>query len=559
MTATSTSNMTEAQQQDLPQMESDMSSPLPAAEVRTNQEDPYQFKDTSASPPTSSYEEHLADITDSRQRRIISSNQLLNALHKFGFALTGYSVEKIGITPLPEHERTQTAWWSVGTLWFSANFNVLSFSAGTLAPQLGLGMYGALFTILGFCFLCSIPPAYITTWGPKLGLRQMVQTRYSWGFFPTSLICLLSGASMIGYCILNSILGGQTLSAVASSNASGTSSLTPTVGIVVVAVVSLLLSFAGIKFLHWTERWVWLPTLIAYITLIGAAGSGPQGLHLPAGPDPSTPRAVLAMGAVIAGFLLSYSPLVSDVSHYLHPKTSSSNLFLATFCGYFFSSTPIIMLGAAFAISAQDIPEWEQALGASNGALFNLIMADDPDYSTALRGFGKFLTVILALSTIPNITNTFYSFGLTFQTMLPFLAPFPRFIWPILATAIVLPLGIVGASHFYQTLTNFTAVLGYWAALFNAVLLVEHLILRRARFESYDRTAWNDRRRLPIGAAALTSAVLSLGLLVPSIDQVWFTGPIAERSGDLAFELGFVTCAVLYAPLRLLEKTWTGR
>lgn len=144
-------------------------------------------------------------------------------------------------------------------------------------------------------------------------------------------------------------------------------------------------------------------------------------------------------------------------------------------------------------------------------------------------------------------------------TMLPFLTPFPRFIWPILATAIVLPLSIVGASHFYTTLSNFTAVIGYVSSMFVGVILADHLIIRRGDFSTYDRAIWNDWRRLPPGAAALLSAVLSVGLLVPCIDQVWFLGPIAEKTGDLGFEVTFVICFLVYPPLRLVEKRIFGR
>jgi len=52
-------------------------------------------------------------------------------------------------------------------------------------------MKGALLTILFFCMLCSLAPAYFCTFGPKLGMRQMVHTRFSWGFGGASLIALL--------------------------------------------------------------------------------------------------------------------------------------------------------------------------------------------------------------------------------------------------------------------------------------------------------------------------------------------------------------------------------
>lgn len=278
-------------------------------------------------------------------------------------------------------------------------------------------------------------------------------------------------------------------------------------------------------------------------------------MHIPANEPPVTARAVLGMGAIVAGYLVSWSPLASDVTHYLSPQVPSYKIFWSVFLGFFFSTAPIMMLGAAFAVSALDNEAWTSALSTSNGALFDVVLSGPG----GVGNFGRFLTTLLALSAMGNIAATLYSFGLTFQTLLPFLSYVPRFVWPILATAIALPLAIVGANSFYSTLSNFTAVLGYWASLFVAVVLMEHLVIRRRQFERYDVSAWNDWRRLPPGLAALASALVSLGLIIPSMDQLWFTGPIAERSGDLGFELGFVLCALVYVPLRLVERHLFGR
>jgi purine-cytosine permease-like protein len=306
---------------------------------------------------------------------------------------------------------------------------------------------------------------------------------------------------------------------------------------------------------HLFERWIWAPVLVCFVILIGIAGTGSQGLHIPSNEPPLSARAVLGMGAIVAGYLVSWSPLASDVTHYLSPQVSSHKIFWSVFLGFFLSTAPFMMLGAAFSVSAMDNESWSTALSTSNGALFNLVLSGPG----GAGNFGRFVTTILALSAIGNIAATLYSFGLTLQTLIPFLAYIPRFVWPAVATAITLPLAIVGASHFYTTLSNFTAVLGYWASLFVAVVLMEHVVIRKRQFDLYDPSAWNDWKRLPPGLAALTSAILSIGLIVPSMDQVWFSGPIATHSGDLGFEFGFIICALLFIPLRLLEKHVFGR
>jgi hypothetical protein len=62
-----------------------------------------------------------------------------------------------------------------------------------------------------------------------------------------------------------------------------------------------------------------------------------------------------------------------------------------------------------------------------------------------------------------------------------------------------------------------------------------------------------------MGWAAMGASVGCLGLVVPCMYQIWFTGPIAERTGDLGFEVALVLSAGLYVPLRCLEKRVCGR
>ena len=140
-------------------------------------------------------------------------------------------------------------------------------------------------------------------------------------------------------------------------------------------------------------------------------------------------------------------------------------------------------------------------------------------------------------------------------------------------------LSIVGQHKFYATLSNFLGIIGYWAGeipsfsshrstdLFMSIMIigalvsvvcVEHLYFRRGSFARYDLQSWNVPSQLPLGAAALGSCILSLAFVIPSMSQVWYTGPIARKTGDIGFEMAATATALLYIPLRRLEKYWRG-
>ena len=138
-------------------------------------------------------------------------------------------------------------------------------------------------------------------------------------------------------------------------------------------------------------------------------------------------------------------------------------------------------------------------------------------------------------------------------------------------------LAIVGQHKFNATLSNFLGIIGYYAGNFRAsrtsyngltsgasigtwvsAVCVEHLYFRKGNFAHYEIQSWNVPSQLPPGAAALGATALSFALVIPSMNQVWYTGPIAHKTGDIGFEVAMVATALLYVPLRHLEKRWRG-
>jgi purine-cytosine permease-like protein len=113
-------------------------------------------------------------------------------------------------------------------------------------------------------------------------------------------------ASLISFCLINAIVGGQALVA-----ASRDFDLSLTAGIVVVAIVSLALSFLGYRALHVFARIIWVPVLVAFVILAVCAGID-GGLSTRADLGPSTTANMLSFAAIILGWTISYSPVASD-------------------------------------------------------------------------------------------------------------------------------------------------------------------------------------------------------------------------------------------------------
>lgn len=116
-----------------------------------------------------------------------------------------------------------------------------------------------------------------------------------------------------------------------------------------------------------------------------------------------------------------------------------------------------------------------------------------------------------------------------------------------------IPLAMVGAHRYYTSLISFTGVIGYWAAAWASIVLTEHLVFRKS-YAAYDTASWETPSALPTGLAALAAFACSFALIVPSMNQVWFAGPIGKTAGDVGFEVAFCLAGLLYAVFRPLEK-----
>ncbi|KAG8701723.1 hypothetical protein FRC08_003929 [Ceratobasidium sp. 394] len=492
--------------------------------------------------------EHIAPYVEERQaREAKDTTSLWGKIAAFTIRLSQYGVETRGVVPTPPEARNDKRFWNLLFLWISANFNILAFSTGSLGPAIfALGLKESLLVILFINMLSAMLPAYFSTFGPRLGMRQMIVSRYSFGYYGSIIPSILNLITFMGFLILNLILGGETLAAVSGSAAGHGGGLSWDVGIAIVSVIALLVTFCGYKVLYTYERFAWIPIVMVYLTALGCGGK--HLTNIPP-PIPASSVTVLCFAASIAGYMISWATLASDYTIYLDKTASNAKVFAFAYSGFFFPNVICEMVGASFAIAmnAPGNENWLVGYSVNNvGGLLDEVMRP-------AGGFGKFCIVLLALSCIAASSQCMYSFCVSFQCVAPFFARVPRYIYSIIAIAIAIPLAMVGAHRYYTSLISFTGVIGYWAAAWASIVLVEHLVFRK-NHTSYDGAAWEDASRLPLGIAALGSFALSFALIVPSMNQVWFAGPIGKTAGDIGFEVAFCLAGLLYAVLRPLEK-----
>ncbi|CEN61062.1 hypothetical protein ASPCAL07729 [Aspergillus calidoustus] len=458
--------------------------------------------------------------------------------------ITNWGIELRGVAPIPLEERTDSRFINVFFVWFTLSTNLLPIITGMVGTfVMGMSLRDASLVILFFNMLCTVPPAYFSTFGSRTGLRQMLHARFTFGYWLVSIIVLLNLCTIAGFGVVSSVLGGSTLAAVSNG------SIDDTAGIVVIGICGMVVSFGGYRFLHQYERYCWLFALVAIVIATGVGGSK---LSHQTPTEPPTAATVLSFGGVIAGFLIPWAGMAADFSVYCTPTVSTTRIFTYTYLGLFLPTVPLMTLGAAIGATTPSVPSWSAGydLYGVGGVLEAMLQP--------AGGFGKFVSVLLSFSLLGNLAASMYSISLNFQLLLPFFVRVPRFVWSVIYTAILIPVSVVAAKSFFTNLENFLYVIAYWSAAFVSVVLVEHFLFRGGDCTRYKPSNWDRAKSLPSGVAAIGAMALSFGLVVPCMGQVWFTGPIAETTGDIGFEVALVLAGILYVPLRWLERRVWG-
>src|SRR2546428_10189155 len=123
-------------------------------------------------------------------------------------------IEKRGIERVSPHKRTHVRIFDNCTLWLSTNLVVPTVALGALASSIfGLGFWDGILAIIVFNILGTLPVAFFSTLGPKLGLRQMTISRFSFGWAGAIVMALINVTASIGWCAVNVIVGGQLVEA----------------------------------------------------------------------------------------------------------------------------------------------------------------------------------------------------------------------------------------------------------------------------------------------------------------------------------------------------------
>ncbi|KAJ5292023.1 nucleoside transporter [Penicillium angulare] len=462
-------------------------------------------------------------------------------------------IESEAITRKRPEEKRKVHWveeLSMALLWASGTMNTSCFATGFLGWEFGLTLKQSILLTIFASMIASCLTGFCATFGAATGLRQISVSRYSFGWWPNKLVAILNGIQQLGWAAVSCITGGLALTAVSDGHVS------LILGIVILAVVALLISFVGLNAILIYERYAWFVFFIIFMIIFGQTGKYADNTSPPTVSGLTFSGACLNLFAVVYGSSASWCTMASD--YYVHYPTNVNRVkvFLMTTFGICIPTSIGMVAGCVVASALNNKPEWADTYDNQGvGYLIQEMLYP--------HGFAKFLLTLLVLSGINVNVISIYSSAISFQQISRPFARIPRFIWTLFCFALILALSIGGRQKLNTYLQDFLSLLGYWCTSYAVILFEEHYIFRKGRYENYDLEGWNDPSRLPLGIGAGVAFGLGIVAWVMGMDETWFVGPLAkligDAGGDVANQFTFVVTALTYIPARYLEMKYVGR
>ncbi len=440
------------------------------------------------------------------------------------------AVEPGGIEHIPLAERHGSPYQQFLT-WVSPNMEFATIFVGVI----GVAFFGASFwaAALGIVVGTAMGAAsqgILASWGPRLGVPQMVQGRASFGFWGNWVPALLmSIGAGIGWFAVNSVSAALALTVLLH--------IPFVITLLIVVLLQVGVAFFGHNLVHVWERYAFIPLVLIFVVasviVFSKANFGypadPKGLGDGTG--------FILTAAAAFGYACGWNPYASDYSRYLPVDTSKAKTGWSAGLGLFVSCVVLEVVGAA--------------LATIHGTNFDLNPTQQ--LSNQLPPVVAVLTLLaITLGGISANALNIYSGSMAFLTLgIRLGARQRRAIVAVVFGVIGFFVALIGGlTNLSETYNNFLLVIAYWIAPWFGVVFTDY-VLRRGNFG--DESIFYNRHHNPLSGvtAFLVATVVSIALFSNETAYVGLFPRHWPGIGDLTFVVGFLLAVVIYGGLNL--------
>jgi NCS1 family nucleobase:cation symporter-1 len=413
---------------------------------------------------------------------------------------------------------------SVFTLWFGANVELATLSTGVAAVTLfGLSFTQALVGLLIGNILGALLLGGLSTFGPRLGVPQLVQSRGAFGFFGNFVPGILNVVAGMMWFGVNTVLGVFALVLLTG--------MPFLLGLLVMVAIQVVLAVYGHNMIHAVERWL---AVVLTLVFIGVSLFAFSHVNVAI---PFNTKAPLAFGGISGGileavalavsYLLGWTTYASDYTRYLPGETRPRTVFGMASSSNFIACLWLELVGVALALALPKLAAGANPVGIMTGIQPHWLV------DVAL--------IAVALGTITANVLNIYSASLS---ALVINLPVKRWLAAILIGLVGGVVAWIGHTSYYLNFENFLFLLGYWLAPWGAIVMVDYFIHHRGVYNT-DRL-YDPRRIFGFGVWAWA---IGVACSVPFFNQSLYVGSFAYNNpqfGDMSYFVGFVVAGALY-------------
>jgi NCS1 family nucleobase:cation symporter-1 len=396
-------------------------------------------------------------------------------------------------------------------------------TTGTAAVTLfGLSFWQAAIGLIVGNVLGVLLLGLLSTYGPKLGVPQMVQSRSAFGFFGNFGPGTLTALAGVMWFAVNTVLGAFAFQELFR---------TPFVlALLVMVVLQVVVAVYGYNMIHLVERWL---AVVLTLVFVGVSIFAFTHVHYRIPYNSHAPVASGIGGGMVEAVGLAFSYLMgwtvyaSDYTRYLPQKTSARSVFWNASLSNFIACVWLELLGVAMALV---LPVY--AADTNPTLMLNHIR---PDW------LGPVALVAVVLGTLTANVLNIYSGSLS---SLVINIPLKRWMAAVMVGILGGILADIGHRSYYVGFQNFLFLLGYWLAPWAAIVLVDYFWVFRGRYQT---DVFYDPRR--VFAPGFWAWVVAIVVSIPFFNQTLYQGPFARhfpQFGDLSYYVGFVVAGILY-------------
>jgi NCS1 nucleoside transporter family len=416
------------------------------------------------------------------------------------------------------HGKPYQQFWT----WVSPNMEFATIFVGIIGVWFfGLSFWIATLAIMLGTALGSVSMGALAARGPLFGVPQMVLSRIGFGFLgnilPAGINAVVAG---IGWFAVNSVSGAFALNALLGWNSK--------ICLLIIVLLQIAVAFFGHNFVHMFERlsfpFLVVVFLIASVVIVSKAHTGAPASN-------SLGGFLITFGAAF-GYAAGWNPYASDYTRYLPKDTNRRATGLWAGLGVFLSCAVLEVVGAAAATITSS-----GKFAANPTAGFTSHLATPLADVTLLA---------IALGAVCANALNVYSGSMSF------LALGVKLPLALRRAIVALVFGVVG---FFVALSglhdagtkynNFLLVIAYWIGPWLGVFFADQFLRRGKRVDGF----LFDRKHNPWAGFAAMAIATGVSIYFFA-NQTEYIGVVPKHNGnfgDIAFEVGFVLAALLYA------------